>query len=523
MTHHRDVSPEKWYRVIALGVLLAAFFLRVHDLGTRSLWFDEAMEQSIATSSIVDIASNVRDGIQDPPLYSAILHGWMKIGTSELHMRFLSALLSVVGVAGALALGRRFGGNAGALVSGALCAVLPSQIRYAQEVGQYALMGAAITLNILALTRLRSRQGMRPFLAWSITAIICAYSYYGAVFTVILPFVLELGQAMFAGRGATARKGALALVLFAFAITPLAAYFLPSQLFRGPTTNAFQFGLGAPLEELTRFLTESQRLVAFQVTGWPWSFVPEFIAPGLFGLAIVASLRVRSRLHGWLLAVWLCYYIAGRIGLYPFGFRYGLIMTPLIAPLLGRAVSFSKMSPALRTLSNLSCAGLFLIAIVSYPGRSFRDAIAGERNWAWPETEDMRPVFEFWRENRKSDERTYVYYGASPAFAYYLNQRPAEAVELPPTWYSECWKPVSPPYCRTNGIHFGPWIRNSPPEDKLISLREELGGSPVSFWIVFSHTYPGEDAQIMSELARDYQIERSYTASNAAAFRVIRR
>ena len=102
--------PAGLARLLLLLILLAAFALRTWELGSRSLWFDEGMEYWVATAPPVELPTSVQRGIQDPPLYSLLLHFWMRVSHSEYHLRFLSVFASLLSLSGLIWIGRQIGG-----------------------------------------------------------------------------------------------------------------------------------------------------------------------------------------------------------------------------------------------------------------------------------------------------------------------------------------------------------------------------------------------------------------------------
>jgi hypothetical protein len=131
--------------------------------------------------------------------------------------------------------------------------------------------------------------------------------------------------------------------------------------------------------------------------------------------------------------------------------------------------------------------------------------------------EDLRSVTRLWLASRRSDEPTYVYYGAVPGFRYQLNLAgPSEPV--PALWYRRCWQGRAAAYCANNGVFYGRWIRPLTPEQKRQSVLETIGGSPERFWMVFSHIHPEEDETILAALQDTYRIVTRYTGENSALF-----
>src|SRR5574341_1339385 len=93
------VPSPPYFRAAALLVLLMAFFIRVSTLGLRSMWLDEGLNYWVAQSLLTNLLDNVREGLQHPPLFSLLLHFWMKLGNSEFVLRYLSLVFSVASVA----------------------------------------------------------------------------------------------------------------------------------------------------------------------------------------------------------------------------------------------------------------------------------------------------------------------------------------------------------------------------------------------------------------------------------------
>jgi mannosyltransferase len=125
--------------VVGLVVVLA--FGVVLRVVTRSdLWLDEALSTNIASLPLGDITDALRrDG--HPPLYYVLLHGWMNVfGDSDLAVRSLSAVASLLSLPFVWIIARERRNRAAAAWAVALCAVLPFNTRYATEARMYALL-----------------------------------------------------------------------------------------------------------------------------------------------------------------------------------------------------------------------------------------------------------------------------------------------------------------------------------------------------------------------------------------------
>src|SRR5205823_5698790 len=87
-------------RALVLGIVLAAFGLRVARLGTQSLWGDEMFSVYRARQSLGEITQAVPDERTLPPLYYYLLHLWIPFaGKTETAVRFPSVAFGVLAVA----------------------------------------------------------------------------------------------------------------------------------------------------------------------------------------------------------------------------------------------------------------------------------------------------------------------------------------------------------------------------------------------------------------------------------------
>lgn len=250
------------------GALLAGFGLRILNLQTQSLWFDEGWSWHLAGLPLGEMAlATAAD--RSPPLYYAALHVWLKLaGDSEFAMRYLSLMADVAAIALVMALARALlrlwrGSAAGtwppALAAGLLYAASPFAVWYAQETRMYALVSALCALSSWWLLR-GLRTGAWPALAFSALALTAAvYSHYYAIFLLPAHAALVLLAAAFLRNPVTqrwdrARAGRLvAAWLAAAALTVLAV--VPWLLIATPGF-AYDDGFAFPLNTIDARLSE---------------------------------------------------------------------------------------------------------------------------------------------------------------------------------------------------------------------------------------------------------------------------
>ncbi len=506
-------------RVWFAGILAVALALRLWDLGARSLWFDEASEYWVATAPLSQLAHFVSIGSGDPPLFSFLLHFWMKLGTGEAWLRMLSVAASVAGVAGVMVLAHRLGGFATAMAAGALAAINPADIRYAQEVGQYALMMGAVAWNLVALHELWNRGGRKWVIGWAATGFLATTAYYAAACTVLVPFGCALVESLVRRDRARVRRLGFALGLYLVATVPALWFVLPDQLSRVLDTRAVMAEYPQPRPEgaalVWRWLSN---LLGFHFAGWPYTRVPSWI-PVVSALALFAlALRARRRSTLWFAAAWAGYGIASLLELFPFGFRWGLILCPPAIVLAAVGFTVGARGRALQLAGALAFAALVVSGVVSLPNLTVRNATDPQRSVHWPETEDLRPVVEYWHDKWSRTQPTYVFYGAGPAFAYYLQRYPDTRVDLPPAWSIACWhEETTPEFCRSGNIYYGRWLRSlRSPEEKIQSLSKTIAARPEEFWVVFSHVHGTESADMIARLKQNGYVMADWIERRAA-------
>lgn len=117
-------------------ILCLSIILRLINIG-QSLWLDEAaqvIESSRPLSKQLDIAGDFH-----PPFFHLLLHFWMKMGTSEIFMRLLTVLISVLSIYLLYKISRKLVDRDFALLTSFFLAINPFAVYYSQELRPYPL------------------------------------------------------------------------------------------------------------------------------------------------------------------------------------------------------------------------------------------------------------------------------------------------------------------------------------------------------------------------------------------------
>ncbi|CAN5413010.1 hypothetical protein BH09PLA1_BH09PLA1_27850 [soil metagenome] len=194
--------------VILCVILLVAAVLRIDGLAAESAWVDEfiafkhaagrplnapqadrpddvLMFPAPSPASLVDAApwhavrQSVRDDIH-PPMYFLTLRLWLNtFGDSDLAARMLSVLCSLVAIALFYDVCRLLHGRSTALWACALMAIALTQIRYAQEARNYAMVTALAMLACSAAVRIDLLGGnARRYAALFAAALLMPLTHY---------------------------------------------------------------------------------------------------------------------------------------------------------------------------------------------------------------------------------------------------------------------------------------------------------------------------------------------------------
>ena len=186
------------YLAAALAVILLATGLRLHALGTQSLWNDEGASAAMIQRAPATIVALSAADIH-PPGYYLLLAAWAGLaGTSEFGLRALSALESVLTVALVIALGRRLGGRSAGLLAAFVLALHTLALYYAQEARMYAQLGLLATAGmwllavILTPGRDDAPRPVWPFVALGLVNAAGLYTQYAYPLSMLAQGVLFL-------------------------------------------------------------------------------------------------------------------------------------------------------------------------------------------------------------------------------------------------------------------------------------------------------------------------------------------
>jgi mannosyltransferase len=268
---------------ILIGALLG-FAARLAFLPSQSLWYDEAFSLAVARADWpVFWAALLSDGVHPPGYYLLLRASLVLLGSSELALRFPSALAGTLAIALIYQLGRSLGNRRWGLVAALLLALNPFALWYAQEARMYSFLLCLTVAGAYAFWRLVARPTPRH---WLWLAFISALSFSLHYFA----FMFSLAQFVYL----VVRLRQTHRVL-RWWVTAQAAAFLPFTPWAVAvaTREGRNFGIGwiHPPTLLDLPLTLSNLALALSNPNWPLTWA----ALALVGVTLVVGVVTQTK------------------------------------------------------------------------------------------------------------------------------------------------------------------------------------------------------------------------------------
>lgn len=484
-------APRTRVGLLVALVLLGAG-LRAGALASdRNLWIDEAM---LALNLVNRTPAQLWDKLdwnQGAPVgfLLAVKGSITAFGAAEWSLRFVPFVLSLAGLGGFAVAARRLLPAGGAPLALGLFAVSPHLINYAAECKQYAGDAAfAVGLLAVSLGLLDGKGGWYRWAGLGLAGAAVVWCSHPSVF-----ILGGIGTALLA-RAAVARDRArflsAALTVGAWLASFGVCYVLClKQLGGNKYLTDYWAGhfMALPPRGLGDLAWLVDHVVAFFAT--PGGFGGPVVPLGGFAAALaLVGLREFAR-ERWTVALAVSVpaglvLLASGLHKYPVGGRLMLFMVPFAVLLVARGLWAVYEGLAAR---NRFAAAVLLLAVVGGSGWEAFEMLRRP-----PRVEQLAPVLEQVRQDFRSGDRAFVYYGATPAFTYYTRGEPfpAEAVTL------------------------GDEHRGEP-----ALYQKELNALPAGrVWVIVSHRHNVEEATLLATLDARGTREREVKRTGAAAY-----
>lgn len=478
---------SRTYIAAAVSILVAATILRLLHLGEISLWVDEAMVANESRTTLQNLIDLTRSEHSSPLGMGLLLFIIEKFSVSPWILRFPSVLFSVGAIAVILALPRVGMSRGYCLGAAAVLAISPSQIRYAQEVREYALSVFIMAVQMYLFFQYLEKSSFRNQVALTISIAAAPFLAYGNCFSSLA--IIVTSAAIHPDRGSKRWLVDVTMMTAAFVMTAVVSYLTVTKYQEYVLSAWYLAGNFPPVREdsAVMWIARSVKWLLNSLQGYiGWNFAGLDTAP-LFIFLIVVSLArfvfepARLRQEPILLLFMVLVggsVVAALLRLYPFGpIRQQLYAAPIVTLAVVRsgALLWSQFDIQWRRLALCSIGAIVLAtSAIRMPAvyHEREDILSAVKNGL------MGASF----------EDVYVYYGAVPAIDFY---------------YPE------------SGFRRGTNLRGN-----VAAMADEASGvaSDRKLYLLFSHIFSHEDDLLIAELqTRGWSVVRDKEYTNSRA------
>jgi hypothetical protein len=440
-------------------------------MGSRNLWIDESMlALNLVSRGPAELLEPL-DWNQGAPVgfLLATKATIAVFGTSEMALRLLPLLGSLAGLIGFARLAPRLMPRSAATIAVFLFSVSPMLLSYSAECKQYAT-DASIAIGLLAVA-VGLLHGEAGFRRWAVLAIAGAFAVW---FSHPSAFVLGgIGTPLFLA-ALVKRDRLRTFAAGATIATWLVSFGLCYVLFLrklGGNQYLLDYWLGhflpAPTSVGNLVWMLDHYFTPFTYPGGMGGTEIRAggISAGLFLVGIWGFVKSRWEVAAALVLPALFALAASALHKYPFAGRLLLFLAPLM--ILGVARGAGMLFEAVWT-SQPAAAVVLLGILFSAPVLETIQELRRPMR-----TEQLEPVLEQLRTQVQPTDQVHIYYGALPAYEFYMREKPLPAAHV------------------DRGVE----ARSNPTEYRD-QLKKYRGESRV--WIVFSHPHKHEESVIMA-------------------------
>ncbi|MDX2163406.1 MAG: glycosyltransferase family 39 protein [bacterium] len=396
-------------------ITLSGAALRWTSLTTESLWLDETMLFHIAyRNTLADVTLANAGSNSAPPLFAWMLALVLQHDTSEVMTRSISLAAGILTIPLSYLLARQYMGRTSALLVALLFASAPSQIRYAQEVREYALSVLVMVGLLYSFNRFFRRPSPLNGLLYLVVSATAIFTQYGLALVIAAlngVVLVDLLRRPVRWRWLAGWVGVQAgTTAAAFAVYMLA---LRTQWvsggFAGVGYLAAAYGDGT-LHSLMQLATQST-----------WELIQFAFPGGVFALLAILGLAAVVRGPRWIngLTLWgviVVSLFAAFLRYYPYhGGRQNIFLAVPLILLAG--IGFSRLRAALRSRPSaawISGVTVLILAITGVIGAVTQQNTLSPRQ--------TRQAMDYLQANFQDGDRIYVHQYAHITYDYYRLQ-----------------------------------------------------------------------------------------------------
>ncbi len=180
----RVAQKERLYLFL---ILLIGVSLRIYNLGSNALWFDEicsifaseAFMHSISTRGLFPALSF---NFVLSPAFCLVVKLWRSLGDTEFILRLLPVIFGTFSIIVIYKLGKRLFNTKVGLFSAFILSISPFHVYHSQELRMYSLIGLSSLLSVYYLIKALQERKSSYWAAYIIFNIISLYAHHMTIF-----------------------------------------------------------------------------------------------------------------------------------------------------------------------------------------------------------------------------------------------------------------------------------------------------------------------------------------------------
>lgn len=186
-------SSDKYRTIVECAFLLIiASVLRIWFVGKTDLGFDESFSLHMALQNPLDIVHMMCKG-DNPPLWELLLHYWIGIfGLSEIAIRSLSTIFSVLTIIPIYLLGERYIQRFAGLSASLIYCFSTFSIYLAHECRIYCLIGFCTACSAFLFISIIKNPITSKFILLTIANLMLLYGHYLSVWIIVMEFIMVM-------------------------------------------------------------------------------------------------------------------------------------------------------------------------------------------------------------------------------------------------------------------------------------------------------------------------------------------
>lgn len=176
-----------------LVLLMVAIVLRFWFMGKTDLGYDESFSLYMALQSVPDLVRMLCQG-DNPPLWELLLHYWVKaFGISEVAIRSLSLIFSVLTVIPIYLVGEKYLHRIAGIAASLCYCFSTFSIYMAHECRVYSLIGCCTAFSLLLFISVVHQPKPFKFILLTLVNLMLMYGHYLSVWIIVMDFIIALG------------------------------------------------------------------------------------------------------------------------------------------------------------------------------------------------------------------------------------------------------------------------------------------------------------------------------------------